>query len=528
MRVADPLANLVWGLPGVPIAPEPPGIAARCGLHPLVLLRQAAAVAPEAWALVGRDGRMSFGQMMQLVESVAGRVAVMVPSDQAVACLLPRNPQGIATLLGCLVSGRACVVLDPSDPPGRIAGLLGDAAPALVVHGSDAVANWPFPVLCLEQFVADEHCVAPSEPEWNPDALMAIHFTSGSTGRPKGIALSGRSVMYRSLHQRHTLTLDRNDRVIANSLPTTSAGLALLLAALIAGARVVLAHFGREGTNGFLAMMRDEAVTCLIIPPPLMRVLAGLARARESFASLRLVRTGAALLPTADVAAWRAILPAHCPIIHGYASTEALVIAVGPVADPVPTTEPVAASGVLQPGYDHAVVDENLAPVAAFAAGELIVRSRYLASGDWRAGRLVPGAMVPAAGHPGMRVFRTGDIVRIAQDGVLRMLGRVDSQVKINGVRLELSEIEALLKDHPGVTDAAVLPLHTASGVRLVGFVEGPGLDTANLAVALRRAIADRLPGVARLSDLQFLDRFPRLPIGKIDTQALLARAGHG
>ncbi|MBC7637007.1 MAG: AMP-binding protein [Acetobacteraceae bacterium] len=517
-----------WGLLGVPIAPALPGMEARCTHHPLKLLRRAAALAPDALALVGSDARISFAQMIRLVEIVAGQVALRVPAEQAVACQLPRNPHGVAVLLGCLVSGRACVVLDPSDPPGRIAGLLEEAAPALIVQGDETPANWAIPVLGLAHFVDTQQAVAPLDSGWNPDAVMAVHFTSGSTGRPKGIALSGRSVMYRSLHLLHTLQLDRDDRVIANSLPTTSAGLALLLAALIAGARVVLAHFGREGATGFLAIMRAEAVNCLIIPPPLMRVLAGLARARQSFAGLRLVRTGAALLPTADVAAWRAVLPACCPIIHAYASTEALVLAAGRVADATPADVLVAASGVLQPGYDHAIVDENLAPVDASIGGELIVRSRYLASGEWRDGRLVAGAMVPAVGQPGMRVFRTGDIVRITPDGILRVLGRVDRQVKINGVRLELSEIEALLKSQPGVTDAAVLPLRAASGMRLIGFVEAHGANATTLVPALRLVIADRLPGVARLSDLHVVDRFPLLPVGKLDAQALLALAGQG
>ena len=525
MRVPGQAVEPVWGLPGVLIAPAVPGIDARSTQHPLALLRAAATIAPDAPALVGRDEWLGFAQMIGLVEKVAGHVAERVPPGQAVACVLPRSPHGVAALLGCLVSGRAAVVLDPSDPPARNAGLLAEAAPALVVHDDEATL-WAIPALCLDRLTGDHSATTPPDDAWDPDAVMAVHFTSGSTGRPKGIALSGRSVLYRSLHTVHTLKLGCYDRVIANSLPTTSAGLALLLGALIAGARVVLAHFGREGASGFLAMMRAEAVNCLIIPPPLMRVLAGLARARESFAGLRLVRTGAALLPSADVAAWRAILPAGCPIIHGYASTEALVLAVGPVADAIPADQPIAASGVLQPGYDHAVVDEDLASVGPGAAGELIVRSRYHASGEWRDGRLVPGAMAPAVGQPDMRVFRTGDVVRITQDGVLRVLGRTDRQIKINGVRLELSEIEALLKAQPGVTDAAVLPIGTAAGPRLIGFVEAPGADTATLVPALRLAVAARLPGAARLSDLHVLDRFPLLPVGKIDAQALLAWVG--
>ena len=520
MTVIDPATEPRWGLPGIPLALVAPGIEACCTQHPRGLLRQAAACAPDAPALVGGDAWLSFAQMIRLVEKLAGLVADRVPSGQAVACLLPRSPDGVAALLGCLVSGRACVVLDPSDPLGRNALLLDDAAPALIVHGDDLAGDWAVPALSLGDVTGDHQVSTPPEYAWDADAVMAVHYTSGSTGRPKGIALSGRSVMYRSLHLRHTLQLHPDDRVIANSLPTTSAGLTLLLGALMAGARVVLAHFSREGPTGFLAMMRAEAVNCLIIPPPLMRVLAGLARARESFARLRLVRTGATLLPSADVAAWRTILPAACPIIHGYASTEALVLAVGPVADTIPADQPVAASGVLQPGYDHAVVDEDLAPVAPGAAGELIVRSRYLALGEWRDGRLVPGAMASAVGQPGMRVFRTGDIVRITQDGVLHALGRADRQVKINGVRLELAEIEALLKAQPGVTDAAVLPI----GTQLVGFVQAHGADAATLAPALRLAIAAHLRGAARLADLHVLDRLPLLPVGKIDAQALLAQ----
>jgi acyl-CoA synthetase (AMP-forming)/AMP-acid ligase II len=151
----------------------------------------------------------------------------------------------------------------------------------------------------------------------------------------------------------------------------------------------------------------------------------------------------------------------------------------------------------------------------------LVLRSRYLALGEWRQGRVVPGSVLPAPNRPGWRCFRTGDLLQVQSDGMLRLLGRVDRQVKINGVRIEPAEIEAVLRTEPGVTDAAAVAVPRSGSVTLHGFVASLEPDPAALGVALRHRLAASLPMTWRPAKLTVLPQLPSLPTGKTDVSAL-------
>jgi acyl-coenzyme A synthetase/AMP-(fatty) acid ligase len=130
--------------------------------------------------------------------------------------------------------------------------------------------------------------------------------------------------------------------------------------------------------------------------------------------------------------------------------------------------------------------------------------------------------MPPVADRPGWRYYRTGDIVRLQPDGLLRVLGRADRQVKINGTRVEPGEIEAILRGEPAVTDAAVVARKTGDGPVLHAFVASRQGDPAGLVATLRDKLAARLPFALRPAGLTVLDALPTLPGGKLDHAALL------
>jgi acyl-coenzyme A synthetase/AMP-(fatty) acid ligase len=135
----------------------------------------------------------------------------------------------------------------------------------------------------------------------------------------------------------------------------------------------------------------------------------------------------------------------------------------------------------------------------------------------------VPGRMLPVPNRPGWRCFHTGDVLQVQPDGLLRLLGRVDRQVRINGVRIEPAEIEAVLRTEPRVTDAAVVavPGSGTGSVTLHGFVASREPDHAALVAALRGRLAASLPMTLRPSQLMVLPQLPSLPVGKTDVNAL-------
>src|SRR5436309_2249302 len=258
---------------------------------------------------------------------------------------------------------------------------------------------------------------------------------------------------------------------VACLLPRRPDAIAALIGALACGARWVLTSFAEDGAGTTLRLIERERVTCAVFQPPMLRVLLSLERAPAAFAAMRCLRIGAAGLPRADLVALRRSLPPHCAVWHTYASTEALFVASWQIPPDDSGPEATVAVGMPQPNHDYALLDEADRPVAPGEPGELVLRSRYLALGEWRQWHVVPGSMLPVPNRPGWRCFRTGDLLQVQPDGMLRLLGRVDRQVKINGVRIEPAEIEAVLRTEPAVTDAAVVAVPGPGSVTLHGFV---------------------------------------------------------
>jgi non-ribosomal peptide synthetase component F len=516
----DPIAtpnDEAWTLPGASATPILPDAEASCAKPLLDLLRTVAARDPDAIAVVCRTASLSYRDLLRRAENAACSVAERVPPGQAVACVLPRSPDSIAAMLGCLIAARPCIVLDPADPAERRDALLEDAAPALLLTSGQVAFSGP--VLTPGEALGGPGGPWRSDNVWDPDAPFAIHFTSGSTGRPKGIVLSARSVLYRGLHGATTLGVTRESRVAQPTMPFASSGLSTLLGVLALGGRVVLVDIAGDGAGGTLNLIEREAVTTAAFGPASLGMLLTLRRATSSFRSIRTLRLGGGSVGTAELRSWRALLPPGCTILHAYASTEALIMAQWVVDEGAEVRVP---AGIPHLCHDYALVDEDGRPVAPGEAGELVVRGRYVALGEWRGGGLVAGRMTPVPGRPGWRAFRTGDVVRVGADGMLRVLGRADRQVKINGVLVQPAEIEAVLKAEPGVADAAVVSRSTPSGgVALHGFVAATEVEQPALVVALRRRLAAGLPPAFRPASLRVLERLPTLPGGKVDLMAL-------
>ena len=515
--------ELNWGIAGALTEPPIPGAEGFSATPLPDLLRAGVAIDPQAVALVGQGGSLRYAELWRLARNVAGAIATRVPAGRPVACLLPRTPEGITGLIGCLISGRLCMVLDPANPAERQAALLADAAPAaLLVTGSPPFTQ-PAPVLALADAMADRDWQAGGD--WDADAPLAVHFTSGSSGRPKGIVLSARSVLFRAACVAGRWRLTHEDRVFAPSAPVASSGLAMFLGALACGARVVITDISAEGASAALWLFEREAVTCAMIQPPVMRAFFRAEGAETAFRTLRSLRTGAGALARSDLAAWRLRLPTGCTIWHAYASTEALELTMGAVPPDDIGPEATVAVGMLQASHDYALLGEDDRPALPGESGEMVVRGRYIALGEWREGRVIAGRMPPAPGRPGSRVFRTGDMLLVQPDGIMRLVGRADRQVKINGVRIEPSEIEAVLRTQPGVTDAAVVAKTAAGSVTLHGFVAATTADEPALIAALRQRLTAALPSSLRPARLSVLDQLPTLPNGKVDLVTLGLRA---
>ncbi len=479
-----------------PIAPDPNHFAER----PLLALLQAAAARdPDAIAVADGAVRVTYAEFLTLAAHAARRIATLAQPGDAVALIVPDSVSGLACTLGCMTAGRVCISLDPAQPAERLTATLRDAAPAAIIRPEDMVnlLNGPTDVLPLG--------------DTDPDAPAAVHYTSGSSGRPKGIVTSRYATLRRAEISMLGWQLASSDRLLGVFNMSGNNALSRHLAALCSGARLILCDLATDGPDALLGRMTQERCTILAVGPAILRAMLVLPAVRHAFSHLRILQVGGAALLPADVQAAQALLPPHCQIVHTYASTEAGIVAHWVIPPDFHSDEPRLPSGYFAEAQDYALTDTS----------ELVVRSRCVANGEWEDGHCVQGRMVTDAADPLQRIFHTGDTMRVGADGLLRFVGRTDSLVKINGVRVELGEIEAAIRRDPAVADAAIVPSLRGPEYRLTAYAAAPGADPLALARALAQRLRTELPSAMRPSRIVVLDALPRLVGGKVDIWAL-------
>jgi acyl-coenzyme A synthetase/AMP-(fatty) acid ligase len=480
---------------------------------------------PDHLALDDGVERLTRGQVWAALCGLGSSLAKLARDKPGpIAVLLPHGARYWVGMLGCLYAGRACLLLDRSTPGERNAEIIADARPAAIVTDADGARSLlalPAAIPVALVAPAPDAGGGPREPagRLEPDAPAFILYTSGSTGRPKGIVNSQRTALYRGMLFINAAHLNESDRIAGVTAVTNHA--AMTLGPFISGATSHPIDLRQVGFARLLGRLRERRITVLHTTPSLLRALARLDGARAAFAGMRAIRLGGEPLLHAD---WRRlvdVLPPDCCLLNTFNATEAPLTqwfvprACSPPGSRVATGYPTEASAILGAAGK---------PCRAGEEGELVVRSRYVALGEWRNGGLVRDRMPADPECPATRIYRTGDIVRQGADGLVVMVGRKDQRVKIGGQRVEPVEVEALLRSSPGVLDAVVLPRRNGDETRLAAFVVPAAFGDAGLADRLHARLGAALPAYMRPSTLTLLEAMPMLPSGKIDAQALLAR----
>lgn len=447
--------------------------------------------------------RVSYAELREQVEAVAG-----LELRGVVAILLPRTSERLcAAQLGVLRGGAAHVSLDPAFPDGQLREILADSAAEAVLtdeRGERRLRSLGFEGAVVRM---DEPLAEPGplpEPP-GPDDLAYLIYTSGTTGKPKGVMIGHRGIAALVGSDVEEFGLRPGDRIAQGSSSAYDSSVEETWMALAAGATSVVLddEVARLGPD-LVPWLRDERITVLCPPPTLLRA-ADCADPAAELPELRLLYVGGEALP-ADVAdAWAR----GRRMVNGYGPTECTVTCLR--QDVVPG-EPVAI-GHPVPGMRAWVLDEDLQLVAPGERGELCLSGDGLALG-YLGEPDKTRASFPH--HPELgRIYRTGDLVHCGPDGAFVSHGRIDSQVKVRGYRIELEAVEACLARCEGVREAAVRV--QGQGVAQVLTAHVVPVDEAVPASdVLAEQLRQRLPHYMVPSRFGLLRELPRGTSGKV------------
>jgi amino acid adenylation domain-containing protein len=487
------------------------------------LVEEQARRTPAATAVVSGGVRLAYAELVRRVRHLAHRMRRMgVRPGDRVAVRLGRGPDLQAVLLAVMKAGGAYVPLDPHEAPERMAFILADTEPRLLVTDAVPSASTRVPVLLVGEVWDGDAGRCDDAAPWpagSPDDLAYIVYTSGSTGRPKGVAVPHRAAASCLYAMAERFGIGADDGVLALSTPSFDMSVPELFLPLLVGGRTIHADEAAALSPPLLRrLIREQGVTVAQGTPDRWRLVAegtGLDGVTLLVGAESLTPSVAGELLDSGAAVWHLYGPTEATIWstaqrvgRGHASGAAATV---PIGGPLP-------------GVVCRVVDEHLRPVPDGVPGELLLGGAQLPDGYWRRSPDTAPAFItdPA----GQRLYRTGDRVRRLGDGTLQFLGRRDHQVKIRGHRVETGEVEARLLAHPEVAAAVVTADGTDGDRRLVAHVarRGDGLTES----ALRRHVQAGLPGYMHPAAYVLLDRLPRTRTGKVDRAALPAPPGAG
>ncbi len=495
--------------------------AADLDLRPVhELIAAQAARTPDAVAARYGDAALTYCELDQRANRLANHLCGIVKDPNArIGLATERSLDMLVALLAIMKTGCAYAPLDTSHPAARLRLVLENAAvSAIVCDNAFTAAMAPgIPVVRIDADADAIAANAASPPPVQADAGRACYviFTSGSTGAPKGVEIAHRSVANLLWSMARTLNAGPHDVLVAGTtIAFDIAALELYLPLITGGAVVIASRDEVRGGFGLAALIEKAQATIVQATPSLWRILteAGF----KPRPGLRMLCGGEALpRDLADL-----LLQNGGELWNVYGPTETTIwSSVGRVA---PAPAPITSGAPILNTELH-ILDaaHKLAPVGV--VGELFIGGAGLALGYFRRPDLDVAAFLEIAVDDcgPRRLYRTGDLARRLPDGGIELLGRVDSQIKLRGFRIELEEIETVMRGAPGVSACAVSIDAPPGGTpRLVGYVVAAAEQKLS-ASELSAYAGLRLPDYMVPAIWESVDALPLTPNGKLDRRSL-------
>ncbi|MYM91314.1 amino acid adenylation domain-containing protein [Rugamonas sp. FT82W] len=479
-------------------------------------------------ALSGPDGELSYRQLDQWSSQLAGRMRRETRDpDRPVLILAATAVDTIVAMIAALKAGIVYAALDTGQAPKRLLRLIESTAPALVVCDAAGQAvldqlDWPdaAPAISAEGG-AGEAPAAVADGERAADAPCYIYYTSGSTGEPKGILGRYKAIGHFANWEAQALQLDDTVRVSQLTTPSFDAMLRDVFTPLALGGTICVPPARAIIADGaaLAAWLARARVSLLHTIPSTLRILMQAAEADPAFSAgaLRHVCVaGEALLPV-DVARFRRLFGDAVSLYNFYGPSETTMIKLFHKVEAADAERASVPIGKPIDGARAVILDAQQRRVGNGMIGEIYIRTPYRSLGYYRRPDLTEQVFVPnpLGDDPADIVYRTGDLGRVLESGEIEFAGRRDRQVKINGVRIEIAEIENIVREHPSVRDVAIIEHEGYHiGTELVAYVvAADGLAVEQLRpFILERAHAGMVP-----HHLIAIEQLPRTASGKLN-----------
>ena len=481
---------------------------------------------PDAVAVVFEEQQLTYRELNQRANQLAHYLQTLgVKPEVLVGICVERSINMVVGLLGILKAGRAYLPLDPTYPTERLAYMLSDSQPMVLLTQQHLIESLPSEhtarIVCLD---SDWSAIA-NESKKNlaskvtAENIAYVIYTSGSTGTPKGAMNTHRGIHNRLCWMQSEYQLNSSDRVIQKTPFSFDVSVWEFFWTLMTGATMVVAKpEGHKDSNYLVNLIAQQQITTIHFVPSMLQVFLQDSDLERCNSLKRVVCSGEALPFELTKRFFERL---DCQLHNLYGPTEAAIDVTYWQCQPegdlqvVPIGRPIANTQTY-------ILDKHLQPVPIGVSGELHIAGVGLARGYFNRRQLTQQKFIPNpfSNEPGARLYKTGDKARYLPNGEIEFLGRLDRQVKIRGFRIELGEIESVLNSHAQVQQAVVVVREDNPGnKRLIAYVVSKKGSLSNS--RLRENFQQRLPNYMVPSAFVMLDTLPLTPNGKVDRQAL-------
>jgi amino acid adenylation domain-containing protein len=482
---------------------------------------------PDSPAVLFGEKQLTYRELNSQANQLASSLRnAGVGPEKIVGLYFRRSIEMIVAILGTLKAGGAYLPLSTDDPPNRIAYLFMDALPQVVLTVEKLRKKLPegtpnIITLDVEWNRPTEETMVNSTSQALPDSLACVIYTSGSTGEPKGVMLTHRALCSHFYCNQLLFHRTPEDRVLHQMALSFDFAIWEIFTALLNGAQLIVVDPDRKLDASYLAdLIENQRITIAGFVPSHLEVFLEMDIPGKGNSLQQILCGGEILSPKLQERFFQIYPSAR--LYNGYGPTETTIFATwwecrkNEQRERIPIGRP-------NPNTQLYILSTQLQPVPIGVTGELYIGGPSLARGylnnpGLTAEKFIPN---PFAKEMDNKLYKTGDLARWLPDGNIEFLGRIDDQIKLRGFRIELSEIETILRRHPGVQQGYVTIREDQAGFKqLVGYIipaEAANLDQAQL----HEFMVNKLPGYMVPAVYVFLDSFPLTVNGKINRSAL-------